>query len=44
MPSVVWQSAETMKYLCGSSGRAVRVQPSTPGVPIRQAFFDVADP
>ena len=26
--SLAWQSAETMKYLFGSSGRAVRVQPA----------------
>src|SRR5262245_38840267 len=38
--SVTWQSAETMKYLFGSPGRAVRFQPSTPGLSMRQAFFD----
>src|SRR5262249_56265266 len=41
--SVTWQSADTMKYLLGSPGRAVRVQPSTPGLPRRQAFFTTVD-
>src|SRR5262245_1559401 len=34
--SLAWQSADTMKYLLGAPGRAVRVQPAWPGVSRRQ--------
>ena len=37
--SCTWPSMETMKYLLGSSGRAVRGQPSAPGVSRRQTLF-----
>ena len=33
-----WQSAETMKYLLGAPGRAVRVHPRWPGLSSRQRF------
>ena len=37
--SCTWPSVETMKYLFGSFGRALRGQPSMPGVSSRQALF-----
>src|SRR5215469_3874303 len=34
--SLQWQSAEIIRYLSGSSGRAVRFHPGCPGVSSRQ--------
>jgi hypothetical protein len=34
-----WQSAEIIRYLLGSFGRAVRFHPACPGVSVRHKFF-----